>query len=288
MPAPQGPHSLSHLIARARVACEALEGPPSRAVFRALDDAAGDAMCLAAPGRDTRDAIIRTAELVGRIVEVMFAEIPWPRDPLLKDACDQTPPMHYPMADIAEPLARWGVAAFEGLLEEAPTLPVPDPSLKAMVRSRAATTAREGLVRSLLSLGQILMVGKPAEAEVALHRASFECELLDPNLCGDLDNLKPKVMSLLSQQRGPSSAAADVASCERGPSSFSSAADAAAGILAGVRLSDACAGCGATRAGGADLKSCAACGHVFYCSKSCQKADWKRGHKAACSPPPGD
>jgi len=155
MPAPQGPHSLSHLIARARVACEALEGPPSRAVFRALDDAAGDAMCLAAPGRDTRDAIIRTAELVGRIVEVMFAEIPWPRDPLLKDACDQTPPMHYPMADIAEPLARWGVAAFEGLLEEAPTLPVPDPSLKAMVRSRAATTAREGLVRSLLSLGQV-------------------------------------------------------------------------------------------------------------------------------------
>jgi len=111
------------------------------------------------------------------------------------------------------------------------------------------------------------MVGKPAEAEVALHRASFECELLDPNLCGDLDNLKPKVMSLLSQQRGPSSAAADVASCERGPSSFSSAADAAAGILAGVRLSDACAGCGATRAGGADLKSCAACGHVFCAPK---------------------
>jgi len=41
--------------------------------------------------------------------------------------------------------------------------------------------------------------------------------------------------------------------------------------------------CGKGRAAGAKLQTCAACGIVPYCSKACQKVDWKRGHKAACT-----
>jgi hypothetical protein len=34
----------------------------------------------------------------------------------------------------------------------------------------------------------------------------------------------------------------------------------------------------------ADLfKKCALCGTVFYCSKTCQTAAWKAGHKRECA-----
>ena len=31
------------------------------------------------------------------------------------------------------------------------------------------------------------------------------------------------------------------------------------------------------------LKVCSRCGLVSYCTKECQKTDWKRGHKAMCN-----
>ncbi|KIM37301.1 hypothetical protein M413DRAFT_277001 [Hebeloma cylindrosporum] len=31
------------------------------------------------------------------------------------------------------------------------------------------------------------------------------------------------------------------------------------------------------------LMTCSSCKHIRYCSKACQKADWKAGHKAICS-----
>ena len=34
------------------------------------------------------------------------------------------------------------------------------------------------------------------------------------------------------------------------------------------------------------LLKCAACGSVGYCSKECQKADWKAGHKQSCAVSP--
>lgn len=40
---------------------------------------------------------------------------------------------------------------------------------------------------------------------------------------------------------------------------------------------NACASCG--RMNG--LKKCASCHHTFYCSRDCQRADWKK-HKAQC------
>mmetsp|Transcript_39587 Transcript_39587/g.126373 ORF Transcript_39587/g.126373 Transcript_39587/m.126373 type:complete len:340 (+) Transcript_39587:1077-2096(+) len=72
-----------------------------------------------------------------------------------------------------------------------------------------------------------------------------------------------------------------LADIERGRSDPSAAA--VADLLAGAHISNACAVCGKGRAAGAKLHTCAACGVVPYCSKACQKVDWKRGHKAACT-----
>lgn len=33
-----------------------------------------------------------------------------------------------------------------------------------------------------------------------------------------------------------------------------------------------------------DHKGCAICMETIYCSKACQKKDWKRQHKAICTP----
>ncbi|KAK4889815.1 hypothetical protein LTR27_011433 [Elasticomyces elasticus] len=57
----------------------------------------------------------------------------------------------------------------------------------------------------------------------------------------------------------------------------------------GVALSDreACAGkichtCGVGEGQVTGLLKCAACSGAWYCSRDCQKTDWKRGHKAVC------
>ena len=46
------------------------------------------------------------------------------------------------------------------------------------------------------------------------------------------------------------------------------------------------AGCGqrigASEAAGAGLRTCAKCRRVVYCSRTCQKAAWKGGHKQEC------
>ncbi|KAJ1446026.1 hypothetical protein M885DRAFT_276431 [Pelagophyceae sp. CCMP2097] len=38
---------------------------------------------------------------------------------------------------------------------------------------------------------------------------------------------------------------------------------------------------------GTKLLQCARCSFAYYCSKACQKADWKAGHKAVCKPAGG-
>jgi hypothetical protein len=49
-----------------------------------------------------------------------------------------------------------------------------------------------------------------------------------------------------------------------------------------------CASCAAgQKQGGGKLQLCASCGVVAYCSKRCQAAHWKAGHKAVCSRRPG-
>ena len=45
-----------------------------------------------------------------------------------------------------------------------------------------------------------------------------------------------------------------------------------------------CASCGMTGPGAASLKACSVCMLVRYCSKECQKADWKK-HKPQCNAP---
>lgn len=40
---------------------------------------------------------------------------------------------------------------------------------------------------------------------------------------------------------------------------------------------------GAEEAGGAPFKRCSQCRAVAYCSRECQAAHWKKGHKKACS-----
>ena len=42
--------------------------------------------------------------------------------------------------------------------------------------------------------------------------------------------------------------------------------------------------CGATAATNTNMKKCSICQIVFYCSKECQKADWRR-HKVDCRDP---
>ena len=39
---------------------------------------------------------------------------------------------------------------------------------------------------------------------------------------------------------------------------------------------------GSTESVGAGLKICGRCRQVAYCSRNCQKAAWKRGHKKEC------
>ena len=55
---------------------------------------------------------------------------------------------------------------------------------------------------------------------------------------------------------------------------------------------DACDACGQPAQDGALLLKCKRCAMAFYCSAECQKAQWKKGHKAACRAPgqlePGD
>ena len=36
---------------------------------------------------------------------------------------------------------------------------------------------------------------------------------------------------------------------------------------------------------GIKLLKCARCQQAYYCSKECQKIDWKSGHKTVCEPP---
>jgi hypothetical protein len=51
----------------------------------------------------------------------------------------------------------------------------------------------------------------------------------------------------------------------------------------GKNLDHECNTCGATPPA---LSKCAACGAVKYCSKECQKKDWKQ-HKKVCKPKQG-
>ena len=45
-----------------------------------------------------------------------------------------------------------------------------------------------------------------------------------------------------------------------------------------------CANCGRTNGTeGKELKKCAGCQLVFYCSRTCQKADWRAGHRETCA-----
>ena len=48
----------------------------------------------------------------------------------------------------------------------------------------------------------------------------------------------------------------------------------------------ACGNCGGAEgsAGVAKLSVCARCGLVVYCSKVCQRSDWKDSHKSAALP----
>jgi len=52
-----------------------------------------------------------------------------------------------------------------------------------------------------------------------------------------------------------------------------------------VAIEQACKNCDKT---GFDLRSCSRCKRVWYCSKECQKADWKKGnglgHRSVCTP----
>ena len=53
---------------------------------------------------------------------------------------------------------------------------------------------------------------------------------------------------------------------------------------------DSCARCGKTYAldengKGKALSKCAKCSQTKYCSRDCQKVDWKAGHKEACNKP---
>merc|ERR1712098_370097 len=43
--------------------------------------------------------------------------------------------------------------------------------------------------------------------------------------------------------------------------------------------------CGKIEAQPREFQKCARCGVVYYCSKNCQKKDWKKGgHKKRCKP----
>ena len=42
-----------------------------------------------------------------------------------------------------------------------------------------------------------------------------------------------------------------------------------------------CGYCGETRP---DMKKCARCKSVLYCSKACQQLDWKKSHRKSCKP----
>ena len=50
-------------------------------------------------------------------------------------------------------------------------------------------------------------------------------------------------------------------------------------------MKKACANCGQPsieNGGSAQLKTCAKCKVVFYCSSSCQRENWREGHKKDC------
>ncbi|KAI0315469.1 hypothetical protein OF83DRAFT_1284852 [Amylostereum chailletii] len=51
--------------------------------------------------------------------------------------------------------------------------------------------------------------------------------------------------------------------------------------LFGPSARDLCDGCGQHSPGGVKLKKCSACGLAHYCTKECQKGDWRR-HKVIC------
>ena len=67
---------------------------------------------------------------------------------------------------------------------------------------------------------------------------------------------------------------------------FDAAAVAAAAVDATARRSQVqCAATGCPRklkADGTSLDQCGGCERCYYCSKACQTADWKAGHKAEC------
>ncbi|WIA21757.1 hypothetical protein OEZ85_000919 [Tetradesmus obliquus] len=46
-----------------------------------------------------------------------------------------------------------------------------------------------------------------------------------------------------------------------------------------------CLECGEEEAEGTQLLRCGNCKTAYYCSKACQKAHWRAGHKAVCRPP---
>ena len=70
----------------------------------------------------------------------------------------------------------------------------------------------------------------------------------------------------------------------RGNSDAAAVATAAAALTA-RRSQVQCAAAGCPRklkADGTPLDYCGGCKRCFYCSKACQSADWKAGHKAEC------
>jgi hypothetical protein len=170
---------------------------------------------------------------------------------------------------------------FEDYLRAAPTEHLKRPHafyqmalLASSLALRAPSTKKEQ--QELKKAQELFEAGMEAEKQLPAFFLPVHCAAKD-----SLERMLP-LLKEAPERRSDRVGPRSPGSGNRGGSHFrKSTIGAASSSRNGGVDTGKCSGCGCGGTG-SPLMACAACKQVYYCSRACQVADWKAGHKAVC------